>query len=240
MFILSIGGTLLLILVCIAITLIIINFVLISKYKDFINEHSISIKELKHLNNKYNFKEFNLFYFDESFDNEQYYNKLSTKDLLVYDLIKNKNAVKENISKAIYNSNLYDQYKYEIKNIKKIGKYDNLEEVKFKQILLTLEEKMFNSLVKHPSIYYKLRVSISLTNINDKLIETKSFIYNMPEIEEVLEQIEDKTNDRYNNKDIWNSICRIERAKVTNKLRFYIYNRDGHRCCKCGRKTNDL
>ena len=55
MFILSIGGTLLLILVCITITLIIINFVLISKYKDFINEHSISIKELKHLNNKYNF-----------------------------------------------------------------------------------------------------------------------------------------------------------------------------------------
>ncbi len=38
----------------------------------------------------------------------------------------------------------------------------------------------------------------------------------------------------------WQSICRVERGKVTNKMRFAIYERDHYRCRKCGKSTDDL
>ena len=44
-------------------------------------------------------------------------------------------------------------------------------------------------------------------------------------------------NGRYND-EIWQSICRVERAKVSNKMRFAIYKRDGNRCIKCGSTRN--
>lgn len=36
-------------------------------------------------------------------------------------------------------------------------------------------------------------------------------------------------------REIWDSICRVERGRVSNKMRFSIYKRDRYRCCICGR-----
>ena len=52
--------------------------------------------------------------------------------------------------------------------------------------------------------------------------------------------LKQKKGDFYTNDDIWQAICRVERGKVSNKMRFAIYNRDNYRCRKCGRKTDDL
>ena len=56
----------------------------------------------------------------------------------------------------------------------------------------------------------------------------------------MLERLRNKTGERYNDEGIWNSIERVERGRVSNKMRFYIYNRDGNRCVKCGRRSDDL
>ena len=40
--------------------------------------------------------------------------------------------------------------------------------------------------------------------------------------------------------EVWEAICRVERGKVSNKMRFSIYKRDKYRCKKCKRNTNDL
>ncbi|MCK9161049.1 MAG: HNH endonuclease, partial [Bacteroidaceae bacterium] len=37
----------------------------------------------------------------------------------------------------------------------------------------------------------------------------------------------------YLDRSIWKSICKVERGKVTNKMRFAIYKRDHYRCRKC-------
>jgi len=176
------------------------------------------------------------------YDNPHYYDKLSTIDQLMYDLIKYKKEVKENISNTIHNSNLIDLYNNDIKQINKLGEYDVEENVKFKSLLLALEEQLFSNLIKKPVVNYKIRVELVLTNINKKTLKTKYAFYSIEEIEDVLYKIEDKANGRYNNKNIWASICKVERAKVTNRMRFYIYGRDGYRCCKCGKSGifNDL
>lgn len=56
----------------------------------------------------------------------------------------------------------------------------------------------------------------------------------------LIRDLNDKRGKFYNREYIWNAICRVERGKVTNKMRFAVYDRDGWRCRKCGRKTNDL
>ena len=60
------------------------------------------------------------------------------------------------------------------------------------------------------------------------------------DINDLIGQMSQKRETFYLNDDIWKAICRVERGKVTNKMRFAIYQRDGHRCRKCGRKTDDL
>lgn len=228
------------ILLIILVVILVIYNVTISKYKEFIEQHSIAIKEIKYINEKYLFRKIDYISFHESFDNNNYYDKLSPEDLLIYELINHKKQIKDNISNVIYNSNQYDLYKYDVSKIKKFGFFNSEENFRFKKLLENIEKDMFKSLIKKPTVSYNIDVVISLTNINMKVLNNKSASFNMLYIEHLLEQIEDKTNERYNNKYIWDAICRIERAKVTNSLRFAIYKRDGYRCCKCGRKTEDL
>ena len=242
MFLLAIVNVFIFLIIFLIIFAVIFYYILCEKYKEFILLHSKSIKELKLLNIKYQFKKVELMSFKSEYDNENYYDNLSTFDQLVYDLIKHKKEVKENISFTIYNSNLYDFYINDIKQIKKLGEYDLKENKKFKRLLLTLEEKLFNELIQEPTVDYIIDVKIVLTNINKEPLLVRYASFGIEEIEDILYKIEDKTNQRYNNKQIWDSICRVERAKVTNRIRFFIYERDGYRCCKCGKSGifNDL
>lgn len=209
-------------------------------YKKFLMEHSISIKKIKEINEKYSFNEVSTQYYEEYFDNKIYYEKLRPKDLLIYNLVKDKLIIKENISKVIENINKNDFYSSDIKRIKNIGEYDIEKKFIFKKLLLKIESKIFNSLKLNPIVSYTIKAKIYLTNINGEKLKSYCGFYDIVDIEELLEKIDDKTNNRYNDKEIWNSICKIERAKVTNKLRFYIYYRDGYRCCRCGKKTDNL
>ena len=54
----------------------------------------------------------------------------------------------------------------------------------------------------------------------------------LEEGENLIERVNDKTNNRFNDKAIWDSISAVERAKVTNKLRLAIYERDDYCCVK--------
>lgn len=80
-------------------------------------------------------------------------------------------------------------------------------------------------------------MELTLTNINNKYITTKRKIFNEEEINQLINRLNNKTLDFYNYKEIWNAICRVERGKVSNRLRFYIYNRDNYKCQNCGRKN---
>ena len=55
----------------------------------------------------------------------------------------------------------------------------------------------------------------------------------------LIEKLSHKRGDFFTDEDVWESICRVERGRVTNKIRFAVYSRDGNRCRKCG-STRDL
>lgn len=54
------------------------------------------------------------------------------------------------------------------------------------------------------------------------------------EIFSFINRLKNKSGTFYNDRGIWNSLCRVERGKVSNKMRFSIYERDGYRCRRCG------
>ena len=68
----------------------------------------------------------------------------------------------------------------------------------------------------------------------------KKDYFSIPETEEIISRINNKRGDFYQDEGIWQSICRVERGKVSNKMRFAIYNRDNYCCRKCGRHNCDL
>lgn len=215
-------------------------FIIVLIHNSYLKKHSVSIKNIIRVNEKYEFKKINCISFYESYDNVHYYKDLLPIDLLTYSLVKNKIFVEQNIDNATYNANLYPLYLYDVNEAKNFGAYDNDSKIVFKKILLMNEKKMFESLIYNPTRDYTIKVSITLTNINGRRLSNKYKKFDISEIKEVLDKLKNKSNGRYIDRDIWDSICKIERAKVTNRMRFAIYKRDGYRCCKCGRKTNDL
>ncbi len=211
-----------------------------NKYKNFIDEHSILIARIKEVNKKYNFMDIERFLYTHNYDNEEYYRLINPSDYLTYQLVYDKNSVKKAIAATLENRNAYDLYKDDIDHINVSDQYDIEVPLKFRKLLAAKERKMAKAMILRPTIEFKIKVELNLTNINGRFIESKGANFGTSTIEDILYRLKDKQGDFYNDKKIWKSIEIVERGKVSNKLRFYIYNRDHYRCKKCGRKTDNL
>ena len=110
----------------------------------------------------------------------------------------------------------------------------------FKKRYKKLQIKLFNERIPQPITEFKIVVKLSLTNINGVLKTSKSSVFSTDEIKEIINKLKNVDNGFYKDDDIWQAICRVERGKVSNKIRFAIYKRDGYRCKKCGVKSKDL
>ena len=76
--------------------------------------------------------------------------------------------------------------------------------------------------------------------MNGSYVTSKRETFYPERIKDTISRLRRKSGDFYLDEDIWNSICRVERGKVTNKMRFAIYARDGHRCRICGLASENL
>lgn len=191
------------------------------------------------------------------YDNEAFYETISPKDYLTYQLVYKASAVRLAIKDARENKCALTKYQGEISEKCLLGQFevDKLEQEDFwlkierwlkidyifnKEHLLTIEREVFNSMVIKPKDSFTITVKLRRTNINDRLLTYKSSLFSAEEIESILNQLANKHNGRYLNDDVWQAICRVERGRVSNKMRFSIYERDGHRCRKCGRRSDNL
>ena len=113
-------------------------------------------------------------------------------------------------------------------------------DVSFKNLkkIYKIENKLFLREQFQPSISFYVNVYLVLTNINGNYRTSKSQVFYGSKIREIIYRLNKKNGNYYANNDIWESICRVERGKVTNKMRFAIYNRDHNRCRKCGSTRN--
>lgn len=211
-----------------------------SKYRQFVIEHSESLKQLDVINANYRFNAVKMYDYCHSYDNEHFYDTISTRDYLIYQLANARKRVIDSIRAAQENKELLKKYKEDISEKCKLGIFDTDELLPDTKKLLRFEEKIFKKRTKQPITAFSIDVYLELTNINGVHRGGKSGRYYSPDILRLIERIENKSGDFYNDQDIWDAICRVERGRVSNKLRFAIYERDGHRCRKCGRRTDDL
>lgn len=210
------------------------------KYTLFINEHSIALRNLNSINDKYSFADIPCLDMDESYDNEYYYNNISPKDYLTYQLVHIQQHVKEAIQSAADNKNLFEEYQKEMSDMCTIGKYDTDTIPLNPKKLLKTENEIISSKKKYPTVVFRIKVMIWLTYIIGKPYSRKQQTFNSTEINDIITAVNRKRGSYYLDDEVWKSICRVERGKVTNRVRFYIYRRDNYRCRKCGRKSNNL
>ena len=211
-----------------------------AEYRRFVNEHCESIKHLKEINKQYSFFKIPNYDMRHSYDNENMYFDISCKDYLIYQLVFIGKKVRQSLEDAARNRASFAFYSNRYKEECTFEKYDTTELPKNINLLKATEEDEFNKLILRPTKKVVIEVTLYLTNINGDRKTSKSVIFGEDTIRELLDDLAEKRNGYYLNEYIWNSICRVERGKVTNKMRFAVYERDGWRCRKCHRKTNDL
>ncbi len=204
----------------------------------FAKNHSIRISKLNEINNNPNYR----FYpyvnpnMRTSYDNKNFFNDISTKDYLTYELQFKSREIIKNIGLMEYNNDLYqNKYIKDVNSITDKYSYNKGSGILIKGLINSFEDKIFKKIIKNPVRVYYINVTLTLTNINGYGLESKSNTFYSKDIKELITRLNNKNGDFYRDREIWNSICRVERGKVTNKIRFMIYNRDHYRCQMCKR-----
>ncbi len=208
-------------------------------YRNFIYDHSISIQRLSMLNEEFHFHTVPSFDCTGSYDNKHYYDLISPKDYLTYQLVFSQKEIISAIERTKENRHNYDAYISSIASIKNFDTYDIERVPKWAYKRIKIEKTMFDQMMLHPKTEFTINVKVKNTNINGVYLTSKSGTFSTPEIEDTICRINNRIGGYYQDSEIWEAICRVERGKVTNKLRFAIYDRDGHRCRRCG-STHDL
>lgn len=214
--------------------LIIIYFVIYSMCTTIVNDYSVLLQRIKRINRRYEFNDVDIIKLEVNYDNEDYYENVSTQDYLIYQLQYIQDEVKENIDLFLENSNQYELYMSEINERYCKHEYNIKIPFLLRKLIYSIETKKVEECVMLPNTEFSVFVKIRLTDLRGNVFKYKTKYFNMEEVENLIERVNDKTNHRFNDKAIWDSISSVERAKVTNKLRLAIYERDDYCCVKCG------
>lgn len=210
-------------------------------YRNFALNHSGAIKELRTINNHYKFNIIKNYDFVHAYDNRNFFDDISTQDYLIYQLIKMQGGVLKAINDTNTNKAIYDKYWKEIQEKCVFFQYGTNELPRNIKKLHNVEKKCFYKLVKNPTRVFSIHVCLKLTDLYEsRYFDSKSSTFSVSQIKSLIGRINNKRGTYYLDKEIWDARCRVERGKVSNKMRFSIYDRDGHRCRKCGRRTGDL
>lgn len=203
-------------------------------YTKFVKNNSNALSTLEQINKQYVFKKIKSFDMQHSYDNENFYDNISPMDYLTYQLVYKQKEVSKALRDTLANAELSDKYSQEIKERCRFGQFGDvgkLDNVK----LINIEKALFEENIKTPSVEFDIEVLLMLTNINGGYITSKSSVFHAGTIKTIIKKINQKDGNFYTNREIWDALCRVERGKVTNKMRFAVMARDGYRCVKCGR-----
>ena len=225
------------ILILLALSLFLILFIRDKRYQKFVLAHSESIKRINEINKTYQFIDIPNMDMSHSYDNEKFYNNISPRDYLTYQLVFKHRAASKAIKDANSNKKLFDEYKEVVLSSCTLNRFDTDQLLRSTKKLEKVEKKLFDKAKLRPRTKFTIDVKLKLTNINGDFKKSKRDVFQAEDILDIIERLKNKRNDFYLDEEIWNSICRVERGKVTNKMRFAIYQRDGYRCRICG---NDL
>lgn len=209
------------------------------KYVDFVNEHSLAIRAIKELNSKYQFSPIYPLIYKNCYDSTRNFEDISCKDYLIYQFHLNTLSVRRIIKSRNNNISKEIDYKSKVDLAKdKLGNFDvsieDLDEEKMRNI----ESIVFNDLIEKANTDFYAEVHLHLTRGRmHRVIDEKKESFDLNEIIDALKSIDSsklKDGRRFYSGEVWDSIERVERAKVSNELRQEIFERDGYTCVNCG------
>lgn len=224
-----------LLILIITIIIFVIFYLIQNRYKNFVLQNSICLKQLNEINSRYSFFPYVSFDQSHTYDNENYYNTISCDDYLIYQLQFMRKKIFDQINKINSNKQLYSSYTNEIKNITQFGRFDvSIGKLKLDK-LVSIEKRLIEKQTfQAPVMQLSLSVTLYCSTINGQIRGGKSKSFSVDDILTIIKRLSNKRGTYYNDREIWDAICRVERGKVSNKMRFSIYARDGYRCRKCG------
>ncbi len=206
-----------------------------NRFSDYIIRNSQAIKDLQDVNSKY------VFYSTEdcdechTYDNETFYDNISCQDYLIYQLQFKQRIIKDTIKLIDKNFNMYSNYCKEVAKIDSFGNFPMLSHSNKKRAL-QLERLLFERYRAKPVCGFSLTVTLRCSTMYGRAYASKYSIFTEETVLDLIKRVNNRTGGFFNDRAIWDAICRVERGKVSNKMRFSIYERDNYRCQICGRR----
>ena len=204
------------------------------KYIKFIQNHSISIKKIKEINSRYKFNAITNIFDVHTYDNNDFYGEITCRAYLTYYLRDNKNQVNIQIRSAEVNKQLRSNYINELKSISSLGTYDSDDKIFIKSILNKYEKRIMDTFIQKPDTKFSISITLYCATLNGRIYSKKSQVFDANDVGGLLSRLANKDGDYYRDREIWDNLCKVERGKVTNAMRFEIYERDHYTCQKCG------
>lgn len=209
------------------------------KYVDFVNEHSLAIRAIKELNSKYKFSSIYPLIYKNCYDSTRNFENVSCKDYLIYQFHLNTLSVRRIIKSRNNNISKEIDYKSKVDLAKdKLGNFDVSIEDLDEEKLRNIESIVFNDLIEKVNTDFYAEVHLYLTRGRiHRVVDEKKELFDLNEIIDVLKSIDSSKlidGRRFYSREVWKSIERVERAKVSKELRQEIFERDGYTCVNCG------
>ena len=208
------------------------------KYTKFVEDNSLALKKLNEINSKYIHLAHSNYDTAYTYDNQIFYNNISCEDFLIYQLQYKKNIVKRLISYINNSKTNYAAYCNEVKQINQFGVFKELISNNLKN-LISIEKDLFNKKIYSPITTISIQVTLYCSKINGVIYDEKQQTFNEDQILSIIKRLNNKTGSFYNDREIWDALCRVERGRVSNKMRFAIYERDNYCCKMCGKSEDE-
>ena len=211
------------------------------EYFQVVRTCSVTLKKLELINKKYVFlPALEVLSEVHVYDNEKFYENISCEDYLIYQLQFKKQEIEKQIKNISFNAKNYVEYQKEVSSARRFGLWcGDISGFKEKK-LLKIEKRLFENQVKKPATKFNIRVVLECSTMYGRVYLSKTRCFSVGEVLTLIKRIENKFGGYFNDKEIWDAICRVERGRVSNKMRFAIYERDGYRCRMCGRGEREV
>ena len=210
-----------------------IHQIIEQKHTDFVIQNSIALKKLTEINQQYVFHPSVNFNQTHTYDNERFYDDISCSDYLIYQLQQLSPKIFEQANKIDSNKQKYQHYLCEVESIQSGEFQCPIENLNLDK-LLNIEKNLLNQTVQIPATQFHITVTLYCSTLSGRIHAGKTQEFSIEEVRSFVNRLKNKNGTFFNDRDIWNSLCRVERGKVSNKMRFSIYERDGYRCRCCG------
>lgn len=224
--------------VCLAIVIAgavaaIICAIIYSVYYDRVKKHSDRYKKLLDLNNKYNFYTFSstITSYNQQCNSKRSFDRLDLNNVFFSYIEKHLEACSTPISKIDKNISNYKLYCYDYNNLTTSVTQESAKEFKVPfNTFINIEESIVKKNKLSPQCTFTIRISASYTSPQGRNSYSKHYDYDYDQIassyKEVWRLISGRQSRAYQ--------VQVERAKLSDSLRYDVLRRDGFKCQICG------